>query len=91
MPFCDGQHSGYAPLIYPESWGHPPFAGLHDEGTTMRINTYQPNASNGFTERRSIDELSQQPRPDPASRCLNRPYDFSELIRQTITCGFWPH
>jgi hypothetical protein len=37
------------------------------------------------TERRPIDELAQQPRPDPAGRCLNRPYDLSELMRQTMT------
>ena len=31
-----------------------------------------------------IKKLSQQLRPDPASRCLNRPCDLSELMSQTI-------
>jgi hypothetical protein len=32
------------------------------------------------TERPPIDELAQQPRPDPATRCLNRQCDLSELM-----------
>ena len=32
-----------------------------------------------------IDELAQKPRSDdPASRCLNRPCDLSELMSRTI-------
>lgn len=32
-----------------------------------------------------IDELSQQPRPDPAARYLNRPCALGELMRRTMT------
>jgi hypothetical protein len=32
-----------------------------------------------------IEELSQRPGPDPASRGLNRHYDLSELMSQTTT------
>jgi hypothetical protein len=35
-----------------------------------------------------IEKLSQQLRPDPANRCLNRPYELNELMRQTITRGY---
>jgi hypothetical protein len=31
-----------------------------------------------------IDELAQQPRPHPACRGLNRPYDLAELMVRTI-------
>ena len=31
-----------------------------------------------------IDELSQKPKLDPAGQGLNRPYDLSELMRQTL-------
>ena len=31
-----------------------------------------------------IAELSQHLRPDPASRCLNRPCELSELMSRTI-------
>ena len=31
-----------------------------------------------------IEELSQHLRPDPASRCLNRPCELSELMARTI-------
>jgi hypothetical protein len=34
--------------------------------------------------RQPIDELAQQPRPDPACRGLNRPYDLAELMARTI-------
>jgi hypothetical protein len=64
----------------------------------MSVKTYRTTASSRFTrvaahvgrlfeetiERRPIDELAQQPRPDPASRCLNRPYDLSELMSRMI-------
>jgi hypothetical protein len=32
---------------------------------------------------RQIEELSQQLRPDPASKGLNRPYGLSELMART--------
>ena len=38
----------------------------------------------GATDR-YIEELSQHLRPDPASRCLNRPCEPSELMSRTIT------
>ncbi|HUL88154.1 MAG TPA: hypothetical protein VLU23_08230 [Pseudolabrys sp.] len=71
----------------------------------MTVNTYETTASSGFTrvaayverlfdssvEDRPIEQLSQQPRPDPAARYLNRRYELSELMCQTINCGFWPH
>jgi len=71
----------------------------------MTVNTYETNASSGFTrvaayveqlfdsavEDRPIEQLSQQPRPDPATRYLNRPCELSDLMCQTINCGFWPH
>jgi hypothetical protein len=31
-----------------------------------------------------IETISQSFRPDPASRCLNRPYELSELMSRTI-------
>jgi hypothetical protein len=31
-----------------------------------------------------IERLSQRPDPDPASRCLNRPCELSELMSRTI-------
>jgi hypothetical protein len=31
-----------------------------------------------------IEKISQSERPDPASRCLNRPWDLSELMSRTI-------
>jgi len=71
----------------------------------MTVNTYETTASSGFTrvaayverlfdssvEDRPIEQLSQQPRPDPATRYLNRRYELSELMCQTINCGSWPH
>jgi hypothetical protein len=61
----------------------------------MRIN-YLTNSS-GFTRiavyvgqlidgavNESIEGLSQQLQPDPASRYLNRPYELNELMSRTI-------
>jgi hypothetical protein len=31
-----------------------------------------------------MEKLSQQLRPDPASRCLNRPSELSEIMSRTI-------
>jgi hypothetical protein len=31
-----------------------------------------------------IEKVSQSERPDPASRCLNRPWDLSEFMSRTI-------
>jgi hypothetical protein len=32
-----------------------------------------------------IEKISQSVRPDPASRCLNRPCDLSELMTRNIS------
>jgi hypothetical protein len=68
---------------------------LAGEETTMSFN-YLTNSS-GFTRIATyvgqlvdgavdghIEKLSQQLRPDPASRCLNRPYNLAELMPRTI-------
>jgi hypothetical protein len=34
-----------------------------------------------------IETISQSFRPDPASRCLNRPCELSELMSRTIAPG----
>ena len=73
--------------------GHPHFAG--SEETTMSFN-YLTN-SGGFTRITAyvgqllggaldghIERLSQQLRPDPAGRGLNRPCELSELMSRTI-------
>jgi hypothetical protein len=73
--------------------GHQHFAG--SEETTMSFN-YLTNSS-GFTRITAyvgqllngavdehIERLSQQLRPNPASRCLNRPCELSELMSRTI-------
>jgi len=60
----------------------------------MSANNDETTVSSGFTrvaayveqlfdsaiEDRPVEQLSQPPRPDPASRYLNRPYDLSELM-----------
>ena len=76
-------------------FGHPHLAGS-EGGITMSYN-YLTNSS-GYTRitayvnqllDRAVDEhieqLSQRLEPDPASRCLNRHYDLSELMSQTMT------
>lgn len=64
----------------------------------MSVNSYRTTAASGLArmaahvgylfeetaERWPIDELSQQPRPDPASRGLNSPYDIAELMCRNI-------
>jgi hypothetical protein len=45
-----------------------------------RIAAYVGHLFEQTTERPPIDELAQQPRPDPATRCLNRQCDLSELM-----------
>ena len=66
----------------------------------MTVSTYQNTAIDSFTriagcvgllfddtvEGRTIEEhFSPQFRPDPASRCLNRPCELSDLMCQSIT------
>ena len=66
----------------------------------MTINACETTTSSGFkrvaayveqlfdsgVEDRPIEQLSQQPRPDPATRYLNRPHDLGELMSLT-----YPH
>jgi hypothetical protein len=49
-----------------------------------RLTAYVEHLFDNTTQRQSIDELAQQPRPDPACRGLNRPYDLAELMAKTI-------
>jgi len=79
--------------IYNEVQGHPLLPGQtrrremsgypveRNSGGFTRIRAYVGNL---FGDGTSIDKLSQQPRPDPASEGLNRPYDLSDLMRQTF-------
>jgi len=48
-----------------------------------RIAVYIAHLFEETAERQPIDELAQQPRPDPATRCLNRPCELSELMSRT--------
>jgi len=67
--------------------GHPLSAGT-DEDTNMTTNAHRLAAyvEHLFdrTAPQPIDELAQQPRPHPACRGLNRPYDLAELMVRTI-------
>ena len=44
-----------------------------------RIAAYVGHLLDGAVDRH-IEKLSQQLRPDPASRCLNRPCELSEIM-----------
>ena len=48
-----------------------------------RISAYVGQLFDGAVDSR-IEKLSQQLRPDPASRCLNRPCELSELMSRAI-------
>ncbi|HYC16158.1 MAG TPA: hypothetical protein VEC94_03045 [Pseudolabrys sp.] len=48
-----------------------------------RISAYVGQLLDGAVDEH-IERLSQQLRPDPAGRCLNRPCDLSELMARTI-------
>jgi hypothetical protein len=64
----------------------------------MTFNPYRTTASSGFTriaayiahrllddsDRQSIDELSQQQRPDRSSRGLNQPHELADFMCRTI-------
>ena len=39
---------------------------------------------NQLVDDAEIKEISQSARPDPASRCLNRPWELSEFMSRTI-------
>jgi hypothetical protein len=47
---------------------------------TARMATFVGHFFEKTAERQPIDELAQQRRPDPATRCLNRPCELSELM-----------
>jgi hypothetical protein len=64
----------------------------------MTFDPYRTTASSGFTrvaayiahrllddsDRQSIDELSQQQRPDHSSRGLNQPHELADFMCRTI-------
>jgi hypothetical protein len=49
-----------------------------------RLTAYIEHLFDKTVQRQPIDELAQQPRPDPACRGLNRAYDLAELMARTI-------
>jgi hypothetical protein len=69
-----------------------------DGEATMTFDPYRTTASSGFTriaayiahrllddsDRQSIDELSQQQRPDHSSRGLNQPHELADFMCRTI-------
>lgn len=55
---------------------------------TMGTKAYQTIAAILFDGAQPINELSQYLPPNPASRCLNRPLELSDLLRQTITQSY---
>jgi len=48
-----------------------------------RVSAYVGQLLDGAVDEH-IERLSQQLRPDPASRCLNRPCELSEIMARTI-------
>jgi len=52
----------------------------------MKFKTNSTPITADITEDARIERISQSFRPDPAGRCLNRPYDLSELM----TRDTWP-
>ena len=49
-----------------------------------RITAYVGQLLDGAVDEH-IERLSQQLRPDPATRCLNRPSELSDLMLRTIS------
>ena len=49
----------------------------------IRIATYVGHVLDGAVGRH-IEKVSQQLRPNPASKCLNRPCELSERMSRTI-------
>lgn len=60
------------------------FNFLTNSSGFTRIAAYLEHLFNGTAEDRPLEELVQLPRSDPASRCLNRPYELSEFMSRTI-------
>jgi hypothetical protein len=63
------------------------FNYLTNSSGFTRITAYVGQLLDGAVDGH-IEKLSQQLRPDPSSRCLNRPCELSELMRQTTTHGY---
>ena len=59
------------------------FNYLTNSSGFTRISAYVGKLIDGAVDTH-IEKLSQQLRPDPASRCLHRPYELSELMSRTI-------
>jgi hypothetical protein len=59
------------------------FNCLTNSSGFMRISAYVGQLFDGAVDSR-IEKLSQELRPDPASRCLNRPCELSELMSRAI-------
>jgi hypothetical protein len=84
-------NTALAPRSFMFTSGHPLSAGPDEENdmsfNATRIATYVGHLFDAV-ENRSIAEISQTLRPDPACRCLNRPCELSELMCQTFTRGY---
>jgi hypothetical protein len=59
------------------------FNYLTNSSGFTRISAYVGQLLDGAVEGH-IEKLSQQLRPDPASKCLNRPRELGELMSRTI-------
>jgi hypothetical protein len=59
------------------------FNYLTDSSGFTRITAYVGQLLDGAVDGH-IERLSQQLRPDPASRCLNRSCELSEIMSRTI-------
>ena len=58
------------------------FNYLTNSSGFTRITAYVGHVLDGAVDGH-IEELSQQLRPDPASKCLNRPCELSEFMSRT--------
>jgi len=58
------------------------FNYLTNSSGFIRITAYVGHLIDGAVDGH-IERLSQQLRPDPAGRCLNRPCDLSELMTRS--------
>ena len=60
------------------------FNYLTNSSGFTRITAYVGQLLDGAVDEH-IERLSQQLRPDPATRCLNRPSELSDLMLRTIS------
>ena len=58
------------------------FSYLTNSGGFTRMAAYVGRLVDSAVDAR-IEKISQSLRPDPASRCLNRPCELSELMSRT--------